>query len=128
MRAYLPITQSDLVEFIDTQSHNASRAFAPTSDFVNDNLDCDQEEIEYLLSILAAEVALEIRVTKGAQGILLALELNEAQCGESHQDSITLSSPIHWEQVQCVLLAHEDEDELIWFATQEILQEIDNWK
>ena len=128
MRVYLPITQSELVEFISTHSHNASRAFASTSSFRAENLDCDQEEIEYLLSILAAEVALKIRVTDAAPGLLLALELDEAQCGESHQESVTLTSPIMWDQVQCALLAYENDDELIWFATQEISQEIENWK
>ena len=128
MRAYLPISHIGLEQFIVAQSHEASRVFAPTSDFINENLDCDQEEIEYLLSTLAAEVALEMRATKEAPGLVLALELVEAQYGESHQDSMTLTSPVVWEQVQCALLAHEDDDELIWFATREISQEIDNWK
>lgn len=128
MRAYLPISHVDLAQFVVAQSHEASRVFAPTSEFIDENVDCDQEEIEYLLSTLAAEVALEMRATKEAPGLVLALELVEAQYGESHQDSMTLTSPVVWEQVQCALLAHEDDDELIWFATQEISQEIDNWK
>ena len=128
MRAYLPISHVDLAQFVVAQSHEASRVFAPTSEFIDENVDCDQEEIEYLLSVLAAEVALEIRATKKAPGLVLALELEEAQYGETHQNSISLTSPIIWEQVQCALLGHEDDDELVWFATQEISQELDNWK
>ena len=64
MRAYLPISHVNLAQFVVAQSHEASRVFAPTSEFIDENVDCDQEEIEYLLSVLAAEVALEIRATK----------------------------------------------------------------
>ena len=128
MRAYLPISHSDLEKFLTDQIHSADRVFAPTVDFVNDNQDCDEEEIEYLLSILAGESALDIRVSQKAPGIVLAIEVVEGQWIESDEDSLLLSAPISWSQVQCALLAHVDDDELVWFATQEIAQELDGWK
>lgn len=128
MRAYLPISHIDLEKFLTDQSHSADRVFAPTSGFVNENLDCDEEEIEYLLSVLAGETALDLRVSQNAPGIVLAIEVAEGQWSESVEDSLLLSSPISWSQVQCALLAHLDDDELVWFATQEIAQELDSWK
>jgi len=128
MRAYLPISHSDLEKFLTDQTHSAAAAFAPTSGFVNENLDCDEEEIEYLLSILAGEAALDLRSSQNAPGIVLAIEVAEGQWSEGIEDSLLLSAPITWSQVQCALLAHVDDDELVWFATQEITQEIDSWK
>lgn len=128
MRAYLPIRHSDLSGFLSTQSHDADHVFAPTASFINANQDCDEEEIEYLLSILAGEIALELRTSKTSPGLVLAIELDDSQCGESYEDSITLSAPLRWDQVQCALLSNEGDGELIWFATQEISQELDNWK
>ena len=128
MRAYLPIRYSDLSGFLSTQSLAADRAYAPTASFIDENSDCNEEEIEYLLSILAGESALEIRTAKTSPGLVLAIELDDSQCGESYKDSIALSAPLRWDQVQCALLAHEGDAELIWFATQEIAQELDNWK
>jgi hypothetical protein len=59
---------------------------------------------------------------------VLAIEVEEGQWSESDEDSLLLSAPITWSQVQCALLAHKDDDELVWFATQEIAQELEGWK
>jgi len=128
MRAYLPIRHSDLSSFLSTQSFNVDQVFAPTVSFINENQDCDEEEIEYLLSILASKIALELRTSKTSPGLVLAIELDDSQCAISYEDSITLSAPLRWDQVQCAFLSHEGDGELIWFATQEISQELDNWK
>ncbi len=127
MRAYLPISHGDLVGFLSSQSLERDRVFTSTPDFLDENPDCDIEEIEYLLSLLAGSSSLELRSSSSSPGLVLALELRPSQCGESIGDSITLSAPIMWGQVQCALLASEGVDELIWFATQEIAQEIDGW-
>lgn len=128
MRVYLPISHSDLLKFQSSHSFDAVQVFAPTTSFVHENLDCDEEEIEYLLSVLAGKSALELRVNQNGPGLVLAIEAQEAQCGESFEDSLSLTGSIAWSQVQCALLANEDDEELIWFATQEIAQELDNWK
>lgn len=127
MRAYLPIRHSDLLEFLKAGSFNAVMVFAPTEYFVNENLECDEEELEYLLSMSAGEASIELRTSATSPGIVLALELDKSQGGESYEASLQLNSPLRWDQVQCALIANVNEDELLWFATQEISQELQNW-
>ena len=127
MRAYLPISHSDLSSFLAKESFEANEVFAPTEAFINENLDCDEEEIEYLLSVSAAEAALELRTTSKAPGIVLAIELDDSQCGQSNENLISLKAPITWSQIQCALLLYPSDTELVWFATQEIALEIDSW-
>jgi len=128
MRAYLPICHSDLVGFLLTRSFDVAGVFAPTQSFIDENADCDEEEIEFLLSIMAGEAALELRTSMTSPGLVLAIELDTVQGTESYENSITLTAPLRWDQVQCALLAYGESEELIWFATQEISTEIDNWK
>ncbi|MFM1985011.1 MAG: hypothetical protein RLZZ295_177 [Actinomycetota bacterium] len=127
MRAYLAISQKDLAAFVDSKSIDADELFAPTAQFVADNTDCDEEELEYLLSLAAGEEALDLRLSEKAPGIVLAVEVEENQIGESYEDSITLKSAITWDQIQCALLAHQGDDELVWFATQEIEIHCGEW-
>ena len=128
MRAYLPISHKDLEAFVLTKSIDADQVFAPTPSFVSDNLDCDEEELEYLLSIAAGEEALELRLSEKAPGLVLAFEITDEQVAESYEDLITLKSPLPWEQLQCALLAFHGDDELVWFATQEIEIHLAEWK
>jgi hypothetical protein len=128
MRAYLPISQKDLEAFVLTKSIDADEVFAPTPSFVSDNLDCDEEELEYLLSIAAGEEALELRLSEKAPGIVLAFEVTDEQIAENYEDSITLKTPLPWDQLQCALLAFQGDDELVWFATQEIEIHLAEWK
>jgi hypothetical protein len=128
MRAYLPISHKDLEAFVLTKSFDAEEVFAPTQAFVSDNSDCDEEELEYLLSIAAGEEALDLRLTEKAPGIVLAFEVTDEQIAESYEDSITLKTPLPWDQLQCALLAFPGDDELVWFATQEIEIHLAEWK
>lgn len=127
MRAYLPISQKDLAAFVISKSIDVDELFAPTPQFVADNTDCDEEELEYLLSLSAGEEALDLRFSEKAPGIVLAIEVEEAQIAESYEDSITLNSAITWDQIQCALLAYQGDDELVWFATQEIEIHCGEW-
>lgn len=128
MRTYLAISHSELESFISILTMEVETLFAPTSDFLIDNDDCDSEELEYLLSVAAGEKALELRESTLAPGLVLAIEIDYNQVDKESADSLTLNSPIRWDQVQCALLAYEDEDELTWFATQEIADELASWK
>jgi hypothetical protein len=128
MRAYLPISHKDLEAFVLSKSIEADQVFAPTPAFVSDNLDCDAEELEYLLSVAAGEAALELRLSEKAPGIVLAFEVTDEQIAESYEDSITLKTALPWDQVQCALLAFQGDDELVWFATQEIELHLSEWK
>jgi hypothetical protein len=128
MRAYLPISHKDLEAFVLTKSFEADEVFAPTQAFVSENSDCDEEELEYLLSIAAGEEALDLRLTEKAPGIVLAFEVTDEQIAESYEDSITLKTALPWDQLQCALLAFPGDDELVWFATQEIEIHLAEWK
>ena len=120
MRAYLPITHKELESFVASRSIEVDELYAPTIHFVVENPDCDEEELEYLLSVAASEEALELRLSEKAPGIVVAFEIEKEFIGEHYAQSITLVSPLQWNQVQCVLLAFQGDDELVWFATQEI--------
>jgi hypothetical protein len=128
MRAYLPISYKDLEIFLAEKSFEADELYAPTIHFVVENPDCDEEELEYLLSVAASEEALELRLTEKAPGIVVAFEIEKEQIGELRAQSITLVSSLQWDQVQCVLLSFQGDDELVWFATQEIELHLAEWK
>ena len=128
MRAYLPISHKELEAFVLSKSIDTDEVFAPIQAFVTDNLDCDEEELEYLLSVAAGEEALALRLSEKAPGIVLAFEITEEQIAESYEDSVTLKTALPWEQIQCALLAFQGDDELVWFATQEIEIHLAEWK
>ncbi len=128
MRAYLPISHKDLEGFISSKSLEVDELYAPTIHFEVENPDCDEEELEYLLSIAAGQEALELRLSEKAPGIVVAFEIEKEQIEEHYAQSITLSSSLRWDQVQCALLAFQGEDELVWFATQEIELHMGEWK
>lgn len=127
MRVYLPISHKQLSEFLLTKSFEVEILFAPTPVFLLENIDCDEEESEYLLSIAAGEKALELIQNQQSPGIVLALDITVDQIAEMLEDSITLRSPINWNQVQSALLAYYGVDELVWFATQEIELHLNEW-
>lgn len=128
MRAYLPIAHKDLESFVINKSLEVDELYAPTIHFVVENPDCDDEELEYLLSIAAGEAALALRLSENAPGIVVAFEIEKEQIGEHYAQSITLVSSVQWDQVQCALLAFPSDDELVWFATQEIDLHMAEWK
>jgi len=128
MRAYLPITHKDLESFLTDRTLETDELYAPTIHFVVENPDYDEEELEYLLSVAAGEEALELRQSEKAPGIVVAFEIEREQIAEQYAQSITLTSPLQWDQVQCVLLAFQGDDELVWFATQEIDLHLAEWK
>jgi len=128
MRVYLPITHKDLESFLTDRTLETDELYAPTIHFVVENPDCDEEELEYLLSVAAGEEALELRQSEKAPGIVVAFEIEREQIAEQYAQSITLTSPLQWDQVQCVLLAFQGDDELVWFATQEIDLHLAEWK
>ena len=128
MRAYLPITQKDLQGFVLSKSLEVDELYAPTIHFVVENPELDEEELEYLLSVAAGEEALELRLSEKAPGIVVAFEIEMEQIAEHYAQSITLTSSVQWDQVQCALLAFQGDDELVWFATQEIELHLAEWK
>ena len=128
MRAYLPISHKDLQSFLVSKSLEVEELYAPTIHFIVENPDCDEEELEYLLSVAAGQAALDLCQGEKAPGIVLAFEIEKEQIGEQYAQSITLIFSLQWDQVQCALLSYQDDEELVWFATQEIELHLAEWR
>jgi len=122
MRCYLPISIDDLNSFHKSETLKVERAFAGTIKYLMNNSELDEEEVEYQLSLLAAQIAL-----KNSPSIILAIEISLDQIGEHLENSIELIKPVRWGSVQCAFECSEADDELIWFATQEIADQLKIW-
>lgn len=127
MRGYVAMTAHEVAEFMATGSFDVSDIYAPTSQFIVDHQDLDDEEIEYTLSLVAAEDAVEMKTPTSGIACVLACEIPAASIAESHDMSISLSSPLLWENVECLFEVSADGEELTWFATQEIDANLENW-
>jgi len=127
MRGYVAITAKEVQEFLASGTFDVSDIYAPTSQFIVDNQDLDDEEIEYTLSMVAAEDALEMKTATSGAACVLAFEIPANVISESHDMSVSLSAPLIWENVDCLFEVSSDGEELTWFATQEIAENIESW-
>ena len=127
MRGYLPVTVEEIAAFLESQSMECGPLYAPTIKFLTANSDMDEEEGEYILSMLAADEALEMRTNPESAGFILALEVNDPEIAEHGENFVNLRENGRWEDVQCAFLVSPDGDELTWFATQEISAALPNW-
>ncbi len=126
MRAYIGVTASEVQEFLLSGEFDVSDAYAATPTFIFSNSDLDEEEVEYTLSLIAAEDAVELLDATGT-ACVLALEVPESIIEAEHEMSISLSAPLLWDYVQCCFEVSPDGQELTWFATQEIASNLVTW-
>jgi hypothetical protein len=126
MRAYIGVTASEVQEFLQSGEFDVSDAYAATPTFIFSNSDLDEEEVEYTLSLIAAEDAVELLDATGT-ACVLALEVPESIIEVEHEMSISLSAPLQWDYVQCCFEVSPDGQELTWFATQEIASTLATW-
>ena len=127
MRGYLPVTAEEISSFLHSGSMECGPLYAPTIKFLAANNDLDEEQGEYLLSMLAADEALELREDDTSSAFLLALEISDSQVDEHGENFVNLKENGRWEDVQCAFLVSPDGDELTWFATQEISAALPQW-
>ena len=127
MRGYVAMTAKEVQEFLASGTFDVSDIYAPTSQFIVDNQDLDDEEIEYTLSMVAAEDATEMKSPDSGAACVLAFEIPANIISESHDMSVSLSAPLQWENVDCLFEVSSDGEELTWFATQEIAENIQGW-
>jgi hypothetical protein len=127
MRGYLPVTVEEIAAFLDSQSMECGPLYAPTIRFLTANTEMDEEEGEFLLSMLAADEALEMRENPKSAGYILALEVSDHEIAEHGENFVTLKDLAKWENVQCAFLVSPDGEELTWFATQEIEPALKEW-
>jgi hypothetical protein len=126
MRAYIGVTASEVQEFLQSGEFDVSDAYAATPTFISSNSDVDEEEVEYTLSLIAAEDAVELLDAAGT-ACVLALEVPESIIDAEYEMSISLSAPLQWNYVQCCFEVSPDGQELTWFATQEIASNLATW-
>lgn len=126
MRAYIGVTASEVQEFLLSGEFDVSDAYAATPTFISSNSDLDEEEVEYTLSLIAAEDAVELLDATGT-ACVLALEVPESIIEAEHEMSISLTVPLQWDYVQCCFEVSPDGQELTWFATQEIASNLATW-
>lgn len=127
MRAYIGVTASEIQEFLQSGEIDVSDAYAATPTFISSNSDLDEEEVEYTLSLIAAEDAVELLGSAVETACVLALEVPESIIEAEHELSISLSAPLQWDYVQCCFEVSADGQELTWFATQEIANNLATW-
>jgi hypothetical protein len=127
MRGYVAMTAKEVAEFLATGTFDVSDVYAPTSQFIVDHQDLDDEEIEYTLSMVAAEDSIEMKSETSGTACVLAFEVPAESISESHDMSISLSAPLQWENVECLFEVSEDGEDLTWFATQEIEANLPTW-
>lgn len=127
MRGYLAMTAQEVAEFAQSREFDVSDLYAPTSQFIVDNQDLDDEEIEFTLSMVAAEDAIEMKTATSGKACVLAFEVPSELIKESHDMSISLLTPLLWKHLECLFEVSDDGEELTWFATQEIANNLDSW-
>jgi hypothetical protein len=127
MRGYLPVTVEEIAAFLESQSMECGPLYAPTIKFLTANSDMDEEEGEFILSMLAADEALEMRANPEKPGFILALEVSDPEISEHGENFVILKEVAKWESVQCAFLVSADGEELTWFATQEIKPALQEW-
>jgi hypothetical protein len=127
MRGYAAMTAQEVSDFVSSETLDVSDIYAPTSSFLAAHPDLDEEEIEFTLSMVAAEDALEMKSAETGAACVLAFEIPQELIFESHEMSVSLSGSLSWSDLQCLFEVSADGQELTWFATQEISQNLSTW-
>lgn len=127
MRAYVGVTAQEVKAFLESRQLDASDVYAATGVFIAHNSDLDEEEIEFTLSLVAAEDAIELKNNSSGTACVLAFEVPDEIISETHEMSISLNAPLKWEYLECCFEVSDDGEELTWFATQEIENNISAW-
>ena len=111
MRAYLAMSIEELRDFYAQKKFTPEIVYAPTIKFITENPELDEEEAEYEISMIAA---------RNSGGYVIALEVTDQQISQHLEESVVLSEPVIWENVEALFVYDSNDDELTWYATQEI--------
>lgn len=127
MRVYLASTADELQEFLAEKSLEINEVYAPTPIYSATHPEMDEEEIEFSLSLLAAEDSLDLTDDHSGAPIVIAFEIPEALMGSFDEVSANLNAPLLWSMVEAVFLVGDDPEDLTWFAPQEVEVMISEW-
>ena len=111
MRAYLSMTLDEVKDFHAQKNFAPEIVYAPTIKFITDNPELDEEEAEYEISMIAA---------RNSGGYVIALEIAEKVISQHLEESVVLTEKVLWENVEALFVYDSTDDELTWYATQEI--------
>jgi len=100
---------------VSTGSISIAAGFAVPDKF---DIELSEEELEYEASERARDVSRD--GDQNSPGFVLAVELPRKDTEQGDDGDITLSRAISIEEVDSLLLSAPGDDELQWFATQEI--------
>jgi hypothetical protein len=126
MRCYVGVTIDELAALLDARELPVQTLFAPTSEFVDAHHDLDEEEREFILSMLAADESLELREV--GYGFVVAAEVPTEAIIEEGADSLTINQVVSLDWVACIFLVSPDGEDLTWFAIQEVGQHLPSWR
>lgn len=126
MRCYVGVTLDEITALLDTRELAVTTLFAPTTQFIDTHQELDEEEREFILSMLAAEESLEL--SEEGNGFVLAAEIPDGAIIEEGADSLTVNGSISLDWVACIFLVSPDGEELTWFAIQEVAQHLSSWR
>jgi hypothetical protein len=127
MRVYLASTADEVDEFLQSKSLEINEVYAPTPIYSANYPDMDEEEIEYTLSLLAAEDSLDLLDDQSGAPLVIAFEVPDSMLGAFDKFSVDLTAPLHWDMVEAVFLVGDDPEDLTWFAPQEVPNQIEQW-
>jgi hypothetical protein len=127
VRAYFGTTALELRDFIAETSLDLTEIYASTPGFTATHPDADEEEREFILSLLAAEDAIEFSNEDGSKPCVIACEVPAEMIASSSELTIHLSRPLSWSMVEAIFLVGTDAEDLTWFAPQEAEAEIGHW-
>jgi hypothetical protein len=125
MRAYVGLTFDEVSELLSLKTLEIHTLFAPTTEFISTHGDLDEEEREFILSMLAADESIELR--EEGFGFVLAAQIPRDVITEEGADSITISAAIQLDWAACIFLVSPDGEDLTWFAIQEVENFLPSW-
>ena len=126
MRSYVGVTFDELSALLEEKTLSVNTFFAATEHFNSEHPELDEEEREFILSMLAAEEALELR--EAGFGFVVAVEIPDEFITERGADSITTSGAIALDWVACIFLVSPDGEDLTWYGVQEVGPLLPSWK
>jgi len=125
MRAYVGLTFAELSALISGESLKIEILFAPTAEFIATHSELDEEEREFILTMLAAEESLDLR--EEGFGFVLAGDIPADVIIEEGADSIKVSGEINRDWAACIFLVSPDGEDLTWYAIQEVENLLPSW-
>jgi hypothetical protein len=127
MRVYVGTTADEVQEFLNELTLDLPDVYAPTEIFRSTHPEMDEEEIEYSLSLLAAEDALDLADENSGAPLVIAFEVAIDALSDFDEISAVPNAPLHWKSVEAVFTVGDDVEDLTWFAPQEVPSHIQEW-